>query len=518
MATVGAGIVLPGMIDVTPSHLLPRQPNYAKRLIAIGICITAGFCAVFAAGLWESRNRDREQAQLAASNVVASISSEIERNLELYVLSLDAVIDGLKLPDIETIRPQLRQHVLFDRAATAKDMGSIFVLDRNGTLIYDSRLLAPLPEGHDERDYFAAHKRNPQAGLYVSLPWHAIDGDYIAISRALTDASGQFSGAVVGTMRLSYFESMFHGLNLGVRNTIMLVRENGTVIMRAPLEPGMIGRNLSSSPVFARMVAYPSGSFEDVGRIDGVERLFVFRRVAEYPLIVSYNLATSDIYSGWHRKAWQFGTLIVLFCFINLMLVLFLIRTLKQRGEAQHQLAVMATTDSLTGLSNRRTLDEAFEREWRRAQRESLPLAVLMIDADSFKSYNDNFGHQAGDTALVAIAHCIAANTRRASELATRYGGEEFAVLLPGHNADEALVRAEAIRESILTLRAEQQGRPDSTPTISIGVAAMVPRHGLQPRDLVKAADTALYRAKSNGRNRAEAALETAPVLVRRAA
>ena len=110
------------------------------------------------------------------------------------------------------------------------------------------------------------------------------------------------------------------------------------------------------------------------------------------------------------------------------------------------------------------------------------------------------------------------ANTRRASELATRYGGEEFAVLLPGHNADEAFVRAEAIRESILTLRAEQQGRPDSTPTVSIGVAAMVPRQGLQPRDLIKAADIALYRAKSNGRNRAEAAPETAPVLSRRAA
>ncbi len=483
-------------------HLPLPQPSYVKRLILLGIIITAGFCAVFAAGLWESRNRDREQARLAASNVIASISSEIERNLELYGLSLDAVADGLKLPDIATIHPELRQRVLFDRAATAKDMGSMFVLDREGTLIYDSRILAPMPEGHAERDYFVAHRQNSRAGLYLSKPWRAIDGHYIAISRVLTDASGAFAGTVVGTMRLSYFETMFRELNLGTRNTITLVRENGTLIMRAPLERDLIGRNLASSPVFARLVAYPSGSFEDVGRIDGVERLFVFKRVAEYPLIVSYNLATADIYAGWWRKAWQFGSLILALCAINLMLVVFLIRALKQRGEAQQQLAAMATTDALTGLYNRRALESAFEREWRRAQRDVKPLALLMIDADSFKSYNDQFGHQAGDIALTAIAHCIQGSARRAADVCARYGGEEFAVLLPGLSTAEAAEHAETVRASVLTLRAQQQGRPDSTPTISIGAASMIPRAGLEPRDLIKAADSALYDAKRNGRNR----------------
>ncbi len=483
-------------------HWSAPQPNYAKRLIVLGVIITAGFCAVFAAGLWESRTRDLEQARLAASNVIASVSSEIERNLEIYGLSLEAVADGLKLPDIAAIRPELRQRVLFDRAATAKDMGSIFVLDREGTLIYDSRIVAPMPEGHAERDYFNVHRQSPQAGLYVSMPWRAIDGHYIAISRALTDANGAFAGTVVGTMRLSYFENMFRELNLGKPDTITLIRDNGTMIMRWPLERDMIGRSLAGSPVFARIAAHPSGSFTDFGSINGLERLFVFQRVAEYPLIVSYNLATADIYASWWRKAWQFGSLILALCAINLMLVVFLIRALKQRGEAQQRLAVMATTDGLTGLSNRRTFDTALEREWRRAQRNATPLGLLMIDADSFKTYNDQFGHQAGDTALTAIAHCIQGNLRRAADLCARYGGEEFAVLLPGLSTAEAAEHAESIRASVLALRAQQQGRPDSTPTISIGAASMIPRVGLEPRDLIKAADTALYDAKRSGRNR----------------
>src|SRR5439155_5756461 len=105
-----------------------------------------------------------------------------------------------------------------------------------------------------------------------------------------------------------------------------------------------------------------------------------------------------------------------------------------------------------------------------------------------------------------AIAHCIASSTRRASDISARYGGEEFAVLLPDASAAEAVQLAELVRKSVLVLRDDQQGRPDSTPTVSIGVASMIPRQGLQPRDLLKAADTALYEAKSNGRNRTEAA------------
>ena len=126
-------------MGLLPNHLPTRSLSHAKHLTTLSLAITIGFSAVVGTVLWESRGRDREQAKQAASNVIALLSSEIDRNLELYDLSLQAVVDGMKLPALTELSPEMRQLVLFDRAATAKDMGSIFVLGTDGTVVYDFR-------------------------------------------------------------------------------------------------------------------------------------------------------------------------------------------------------------------------------------------------------------------------------------------------------------------------------------------------------------------------------------------
>jgi diguanylate cyclase (GGDEF)-like protein len=489
------------------NHLSAPQKNYAKRLIAVGIAVTLGFSAILGFVLWESRSQEREQARQAAYNVIATMSSEIDRNLEIYDLSLQAVVDGMKLPELSKLTPELRQMLLFDRAATAKDMGSIFILNENGTVIVDSRTLTPRADSYAQSDFFLAQKDKLGAGPYLSRPWLAADGEYlIAISRRLSNPDGSFSGVVVGTLRLSYFEKMFSKVKLGDHDALILVREDGSMVMRSPLMGQMIGRNLAASSIFQKTTTYLSGSFEDVARIDGVKRMYVYQHVGEQPLTLCYGISLDSIYAAWRQKAWLIGSLMLVMCAINIALIVFLTRALRRRSEAEYQLSIVATTDGLTKLCNRGRLDEVFDIEWRRAQRIQDPIALLMIDADNFKNYNDQFGHQAGDAALLAIAHCIETNSRRATDICARYGGEEFAVLLPGTLVAEAVDLAEKIRASLLALRADQQGRPDSTPTVSIGAASIIPRQGLQPRDLIKAADTALYEAKCNGRNRTEAA------------
>lgn len=160
----------------------------------------------------------------------------------------------------------------------------------------------------------------------------------------------------------------------------------------------------------------------------------------------------------------------------------------------------LATHDPLSGLLNRRALDEALMREVRRARRAEQPLAMLMLDIDYFKRVNDGYGHGAGDAVLVALAQHIRAHTR-AEDLACRYGGEEFLLMLPETTQAEALGRAEELRELVAQLRLTSDGAELPPITVSIGLAVF-PADASNGAELIHVADSALYRAKQRGRNR----------------
>jgi len=173
-------------------------------------------------------------------------------------------------------------------------------------------------------------------------------------------------------------------------------------------------------------------------------------------------------------------------------------------GLAYQEMEELATTDPLTGVANRRRFEEMLEVEWARAYRTRSCLAILMIDADDFKDYNDSYGHPAGDECLRAIANAARGMERRSTDLLARYGGEEFIFLLPTNTRDEAAVVAETIRASVEALYERRVGDLRRMVTISVGCAAMVPGPGLVSDMLISASDKALYRAKDKGRNRVE--------------
>jgi two-component system chemotaxis family response regulator WspR len=164
----------------------------------------------------------------------------------------------------------------------------------------------------------------------------------------------------------------------------------------------------------------------------------------------------------------------------------------------------LSHVDGLTGLSNRRYLDEYLDMEWRRSARELGEFALLMVDVDNFKNYNDGFGHLAGDEVLKRVAQAVRDSLHRPADLAARFGGEEFVVVLPGTDA----AGARAVGERIC-LRVEALGVPHGASgagplvTVSIGGAAVMPAKGLQASELLAAADAALYEAKHDGKNRA---------------
>jgi diguanylate cyclase (GGDEF)-like protein/PAS domain S-box-containing protein len=172
-------------------------------------------------------------------------------------------------------------------------------------------------------------------------------------------------------------------------------------------------------------------------------------------------------------------------------------------AEANLQLEILARQDGLTGLANRRQFDETLEVEIRRAIRDQTPLSLIMIDVDSFKAFNDYYGHHAGDDCLRRVGLALMDTSHRPADLSARYGGEEFVLLLPNTAESGALAIAERARRAVRSLEIEHLPTPEKIVTISLGVASVVPANG--PDDaggLVKAADKALYASKMRGRDR----------------
>jgi diguanylate cyclase (GGDEF)-like protein len=170
---------------------------------------------------------------------------------------------------------------------------------------------------------------------------------------------------------------------------------------------------------------------------------------------------------------------------------------------ANARLAQLSATDGLTGIANRRHFDEQLATEWLREARHHAPLALLMIDIDHFKLYNDRYGHLAGDECLRRVAQILNDCLRRSGELVARYGGEEFALLMPSTNGHEAQMMAQRCMDQIAAAGIVHDASPTAPRvTLSIGVACAVPDPAFKPEALVDAADAALYRAKKAGRNR----------------
>jgi diguanylate cyclase (GGDEF)-like protein/PAS domain S-box-containing protein len=195
--------------------------------------------------------------------------------------------------------------------------------------------------------------------------------------------------------------------------------------------------------------------------------------------------------------------------------IVLITRDITKRKKLETQLFALALTDSLTDLFNRRAFDEALEREWKRTLREGSEMSLLLLDIDHFKQFNDQYGHQAGDDCLRAVAAAVS-EAVRVTDTVARYGGEEITVILSSTFTAGAAEVAEKIRAAVEALQLPLEGIPEggSWVTVSVGVATALARVGgtmTMPESLLLAADNAMYKAKHEGRNRVATALLIAP-------
>jgi len=343
----------------------------------------------------------------------------------------------------------------------------------------------------------------------VGPPFKAKLGDLdwcISFSRRISGPNGEFAGLAAGALRLSYFNELFQRLDIGHESSINLFNTDGQLLVRqpSPAQDPLIGTYYTERPNFKRILSEQSGNFTARSHSSGKPRIFTFARVAQLPLIVLVVDSADEVFQSWRRTAILVSVATCGLCVGILWLTLLLGRELRRRHEAEENLAMLASTDSLTGLANRRRLDHVLRQEWARAQRSRKPLAILMVDVDHFKAFNQRHGHAGGDHALREVAKAIEACIRRPADLAARYGGEEFQVVLPETDLAGAQLLAERIRASVEALAPFADDA--HAVTVSIGIGLSGTQHDLGR--VLGAADEALYRAKANGRNRVEGPLD----------
>jgi diguanylate cyclase (GGDEF)-like protein len=372
----------------------------------------------------------------------------------------------------------------------------------------------------------------------------------IATLPALRD-DGAVAGVVLAAINLEWIGELAASATQRSGASVLLIDGSGTLAAASANLEAVVGKRFADTALVRDMLAHDEGTLTTAG-LDGVRRIFAFVRVPWTEARLAVGLDEAAVQAGVDREIGigylqlaLIGALVILVVwFGGEQLIVRPIRSLVQtvarfgRGDlharaheqrwvaefeplaaafddmadklasreeelriANQHLEELASLDGLTGLANRRGFDRELRLAWERAAERREPLALMMIDIDHFKLYNDRYGHVAGDTCLRAVGETLSLVTLEEAVLVARYGGEEFALLLPGLDLTRAAALAEEARKSIEDLMINHAQSPSGLVTISIGVEAVMPERGRPAAELVEAADTALYAAKRGGRN-----------------
>lgn len=381
----------------------------------------------------------------------------------------------------------------------------IFIVDRHGSQLADTAHLYPESINVADRAYFRWHRQSGQPVTRLSAVRQGDESGTsgVLITRRLEFANGSFAGVLGLVIDTGYFEGVYSALSMNPQVVISLVERNGDPLFQFQ---SYITPSLTTAPVWQRVPAAVKALWSSGGGVwsrfsfpgDQQERLVGYQANRTYGYIAIVSAPMDRVLARWEQSlvGYLFSILLAL-----LMLLLLARLGLKQVGQIERQ-NYLSLHDPLTGLANRRLFERHLTEEWQRAARNRHCLALLYVDVDYFKPFNDHYGHQLGDECLRQISAALEHQVRRAGELVARIGGEEIVCLLPETDLEQALSRAESIRQAVESMAIAHAAAPRrDVITVSIGVTSRVPEPDLSPSLLVREADQALYRAKAEGRN-----------------
>jgi diguanylate cyclase (GGDEF)-like protein len=467
---------------------------------------------------WNSHKSDLHDAEIDTANLTQALAQHAEDTVKKADTALFGLVERIEVYGMAPSTLQSLFPLLVEQVAEMPELQGVFIFDENGHYLINSLDNAPGSlRSNADRAYFIHHRDNTDRRAYVGAPIRSRStGEWvIPVSRRINRPDGSFGGVVLAAIKMDYFNHYYARFDIGRAGIIALARADATVMVRRPYVESMIGQDISNGNLFSRYIKNnPSGTQILVSSLDGTERVVSYHSLTRYPLVLIASLSKKEVLTAWRERV-QRQAIGVLF--LTSVIALLGWRLVKQIHihdlteqalylAQQKVLAVnktlqrLALQDALTGLANRRQFDLTLNSEYDRAVREQRSIALLMIDVDYFKRYNDVYGHPKGDVCLSRVADVMQA--KRPGDFSARYGGEEFVVILTETELKGAMIVAETIRKSIRDLNLTHSGNPTGFVTVSIGVAAMVPSSFSSGSAVfLQAADEALYTAKGAGRN-----------------
>lgn len=498
-----------------PGGALKRLP-LLKAAVAFIAAVCLCLCVLLFLQLEQSRRHDLELARIASANLTQAMAQQAQDTFLQTDLVLASLADWMQVDGFgPALQPRL-QRTFARQVQLLEQLHGLFLFDKNGQWVITSFESLRRGPGVADRDYFAFHQQNASLIAHIGPAIRSRqNGEWIIpVSRRLNDQDGNFQGVLLAGIKMSYFDQFFKSFSLGDNGEMTLALSDGTLLARRPFDEARIGHPLAEAHIFKHDPA-SGGDALIHSAADGVIRLYGLRNLQAYPLVVTAAMSEETILAGWHDRAFQ-SSLIVALVVLGICLFGWVFVRQVRNSErieadlrkAQEALELIATHDSLTGLANRRLFERALDVEFGRGARQRSPLSLIMLDIDFFKRYNDTYGHVAGDHCLAEVAKVLKGCCHRKADLAVRYGGEEFAVLLPDTDLNGAMTLAEQIRRNLIDKHITHSGSPIGYLTVSLGCYTFVPSNLDSIEVFIQRADAALYQAKHSGRNRV-AALST---------
>ncbi len=496
-----------------------------RRSLIVSLLVIG--CTVLLINGWmvyNSWQRMLNEAQKDAHNLSQSVSRQTEDSFLPVELTLQDLRDRITLVGLDPQRLTYLHNLLVERKASLPQLNGLFVYDAEGNWVITSGEPLQQHRNNSDRAYFRYHQQHGDPEMLIGEVIHSRStGDLvIPLSMRLNNRDGSFHGVLLATLRINYFRQIFGYYDLGDRGLLALMTNSGNILYASPFPDSTINRNISGSPLFTHLLKKSdSGTAIYASALDGIERVFGYASLKRYPLVVAVGYDKKQLIHAWLTELLVYMALCILLLSVIAVLGFLLLRNIgssirnqQELARTRDQLAAMnrtlqtlALVDSLTGLANRRQFDLYLDRCLESTQQRQTPLALLMVDVDSFKRFNDTYGHLAGDDCLRRIGVTLQNVAHQSEDLIARYGGEEFAVILVGWERDGALRFARAANEAIadLAIPHENSENQAKVVTVSIGLHVL-PRDQaeINRQSLIGQADKALYQAKSSGRNRVE--------------